>query len=114
MFSKNNYYERSVVLQAEFEELEEDESVPHKSSPSSSPGAAISMSCHCQGDDNTPSPASGHQTSDKHKTKEIRDDAQHQQQQRAGLTRANSVDAEDKSAPPPPRVRVRGPLLLGT
>lgn len=75
------------------------------------------MSCHCQGDDNTPSPASGNQTSDKHKTKEIRDDTQHQQQQRAGLSRANSVDTEDKSPPPPPpppRVRVRWPLLLST
>jgi len=109
---RNLRAQRTLSKQAEFEELEKDESVPHKSSPSSSPGAAISMSCHCQGDDNTPSPASGNQTSDKHKTKDIRDDTQHQQQQRAGLSRANSVDTEDKSPPPPPRVRSHAKVKL--
>jgi hypothetical protein len=99
-------------LQAEFEELEEDDSVSHMSSPSSSPGAAISTSCHCQGDNSTPSPVSCNQTSNKHKTVEVRDDTQHQQQQRAGLSRTNSLDVEEKSPPPPPRVRVMQPPLL--
>lgn len=99
-------------MQAEFEELEEDDSVSHMSSPSSSPGAAISMSCHCQGDNNIPSPVSCNQTSNKHKTVDVRDDAQHQQQQRAGLSRTNSLDVEEKSPPPPPRVRVMQPPLL--
>ncbi|PNF43000.1 hypothetical protein B7P43_G09564 [Cryptotermes secundus] len=104
--------QRTLSKQAEFEELEEDDSVPHMSSPSSSPGAAISTSCHCQGDNSTPSPVSCNQTSNKHKTVEVRDDTQQQQQQRAGLSRTNSLDVEEKSPPPPPRVRSHAKVKL--
>ncbi|XP_069703503.1 cAMP-regulated phosphoprotein 21 isoform X2 [Periplaneta americana] len=79
--------QRTLSKQAEFEELEEDESVPHLSSPSSSPA-----------DDNPPSPVSCN-----HKVKE---DASQQQ-----LQRADSLDIEDKS-PPPSRVRSHAKVKL--
>ncbi|PSN44220.1 hypothetical protein C0J52_19738 [Blattella germanica] len=84
--------QRTLSKQAEFEELDEDEALPHLSSPATS--------CHCQADESPPSP------SNKHKSKED------SQPLRAGLSRTDSIDIEDKSPPPPTRVRSQAKVKL--